>query len=102
MPLLALIVMRKVPGADAVPLSVAVPLPLSWNVTPPGREPDSVSEGVGVPVAVMVKLRAVPAVNVVLLPLVIVGLVPATPLPAPRKATICMIHAPPERGAVAL
>ena len=73
MPLLAVIVMGKVPVAEAVPLSAAVPLPLSWKETPPGSEPDSVRVGTGVPVAVIVKLPAVPAVKVVLLALVIAG-----------------------------
>ena len=68
--MLAVKVIWKVPAADAVPPSVAVPSPLSWNVTPLGSEPDSVSVGVGVPVAVTVKLPAVPAVNVVLAALV--------------------------------
>src|SRR5690348_1793073 len=100
MPLLAVMVMGNAPVAEAVPLSVAVPSPLSRNVTPLGREPDSVSEGVGVPVAVTVKLLAVPTVKVVLLPLVIAGATPVTPLDV-RIATICMIHAP-VAGAVAL
>ena len=43
------------------------------NVTPLGNAPVSVSESVGVPVAVTVKLPAVPTVNVVLLALVIAG-----------------------------
>ena len=54
-----------------MPASVAVPLPLSWNKTFEGRAPVSVSEGVGVPVAVTVKLPAEPAVKVVLAALVI-------------------------------
>jgi hypothetical protein len=56
-----------------VPLNVAVPLPLSRNVTPLGSVPVSVNEGVGDPVAVTVKLPAVPTVNVVLLALVILA-----------------------------
>src|SRR5439155_20112397 len=75
MPLLAVIVREYVPpfpGAT-VPLSVAVPFPLSTNVTPLGSTPVAVSDGVGVPVAVTVKLPAVPAINVVLLALVIAG-----------------------------
>ena len=71
--MLAVNVIGKVPAADAVPLRVAVPLPLSWNAMPLGSEPDSVSVGVGVPVAVTVKLPAVPAVNVVPLALVMEG-----------------------------
>jgi hypothetical protein len=46
------------------------------NVTPLGSVPVSLSDGVGVPVVVTVKLPAVPTVNVVLLALVIVGAVP--------------------------
>jgi len=42
-------------------------------VTVPGNAPVSLSEGVGVPVAVTVKLPDVPAVNVVLPTLVISG-----------------------------
>ena len=48
-------------------------MPLSSKVTPLGSAPVSLSEGVGVPVAVTVKLPAVPAVNVVLVALVIIG-----------------------------
>ena len=55
---------------------MAVPLPLSLNVTRLGREPVSVIDGVGDPVVVTVKVPAVPTVKVVLLPLVIVGAVP--------------------------
>jgi hypothetical protein len=76
-PLLAVIVSVYVPPLpDAgVPLSVAVPFPLSLNVTPLGSVPVSANVGVGDPVAVTVKLPAVPTVNVVLLPLVIAGAV---------------------------
>jgi hypothetical protein len=49
---------------------------LSTNVTPLGSVPVSRSDGVGVPVAVTVKLPAVPTVNVVLFALVIAGAVP--------------------------
>ena len=59
--------------AAGVPLSVAVPFPLLTNVTPLGSAPVSVTDGVGVPVVVTVKLPAVPTVNVVLLALVIAG-----------------------------
>jgi hypothetical protein len=77
-PLLAVKVSGYVPPApDAVvPLRVPVPFPLSLNVTPLGSAPVSLSEGVGLPVAVTVKLPAVPTVNVVLLALVIAGDVP--------------------------
>ena len=57
----------------AVPLSVADPLPLSWKLMPVGNAPDSLSEGVGVPVAVTVKVPAEPTVKVVLPALVIAG-----------------------------
>ena len=43
------------------------------NVTPPGSVPDSLSVGVGLPVAVTVKLPAVPTVKVALVPLVMAG-----------------------------
>jgi hypothetical protein len=55
------------------------------NVTPLGSAPVSVRETVGVPVAVIVKLPAVPTVNVVLLALVIAG---AVPPPPPFNGTI--------------
>jgi hypothetical protein len=56
-----------------VPLKVAVPLPLFVKVTPLGSDPVSLSETVGLPVAVTVNVPAVPTVNVVLLALVIAG-----------------------------
>ena len=56
-----------------VPANVAVPLPLSLNVTPPGSVPQRLRFGVGVPVAVTVKDPAVPSVNGVALALVITG-----------------------------
>jgi len=43
------------------------------KVTPLGRVPDSLKVGVGVPLSVTVKLPAVPAVNLALAALVIVG-----------------------------
>jgi hypothetical protein len=46
---------------------------LVTNVTPLGSAPLSLTDGVGVPVAVTVKLPAAPTENVVLLPLVIAG-----------------------------
>ena len=60
-----------------VPLSVAVPFPLSLKVTPLGSVPDSLSDGVGDPVVVTVKLPAVPTAKVVLFALVMLGAVPA-------------------------
>jgi hypothetical protein len=75
-PLLAVKVSTYVPPLPAagIPLSVAVPFPLSLNVTPLGNVPVSVSVGVGAPVVVTVKLPDVlPTVNVVLFALVIAG-----------------------------
>jgi hypothetical protein len=46
---------------------------LVTNVTPLGSAPLSLTDGVGTPVAVTVKLPAAPTENVVLLPLVIAG-----------------------------
>ena len=48
---------------------------MSLNVTGLGSAPVSVSDGVGAPVVVTVKLPAAPTVNVVLLALVIAGAV---------------------------
>ena len=47
--------------------------PAEVSVIPVGRAPLSVNVGAGYPVAVTVKLPAVPAVNVVLLALVMAG-----------------------------
>ena len=55
-----------------MPDNVAVPVP-GMNVTPLGKMPDSVMDGVGAPVAVIVKLPFRVIVNVVLLRLVITG-----------------------------
>ena len=57
--------------APAEPDSVAVPLPLSVNVTPVGSVPDSDSVGDGVPVDVTVKEADVPTTNLVDVALVI-------------------------------
>src|SRR5204863_9279560 len=72
-PLRAFNVTAYVPPLPAagVPPSVAVPFPLSLNVTPLGSAPVSLSDGVGVPVVVTVNVPAVPTANVVLLALVI-------------------------------
>ena len=77
-PLLAVIVSEYVPPVPTagVPPSVAVPFPLFVKVTPLGRAPDSLSDGVGDPVVVTVKLPAVPTANVVLFALVMLGAVP--------------------------
>lgn len=56
--------------AAGVPFRVAVPLPLSVKVTPVGKDPVSVKDGVGDPMLVIVNEPAVPTVNVVLLALV--------------------------------
>ncbi len=56
-----------------VPLSVAVPLPLSTKVTPEGRAPDSESAGFGKPEVVTVKDEAPPTVEEVAFALVIAG-----------------------------
>jgi hypothetical protein len=72
-PLLAVIVMGEDPVDVAVPEIVAVPLPLSWKVTVPGKLPTSVSTGTGAPVVVTENVPLAPAVNVTLLALVIVG-----------------------------
>jgi len=72
---IALIVIAYVPPVPApgVPLNVAVPFPLSRNVTPVGSAPVSLSEGVGTPDVVTLNVPAAPAVNVTLLALVIAG-----------------------------
>jgi hypothetical protein len=108
-PLLAVIVREYVPALpDAgVPLSVAVPFPLSLNVKPLGSVPVSVSDGVGDPVVVTLKLPAAPTVNVVLFALVIVGAVvtvKATPLLAtpPTVTTTAPVVAPLGTGTVML
>ena len=59
--------------ASGVPLSVAVPFPLSTKFTPAGSAPVSVSAGTGNPMVVTVKLPSVPVVKVVLPALVIAG-----------------------------
>ena len=61
---------------------------MSLKVTPLGSAPDSVRDGVGVPVVVTVKLPAVPTVNVVLFALVMLGAVPPPPPLAGLKAAI--------------
>jgi hypothetical protein len=59
--------------AAGVPAIVAVPLPLSLNVTGLGNDPDSLRAAVGDPVVDTVKVPAVPTVKVVLFALVIAG-----------------------------
>ena len=48
------------------PLSVALPFPLSVKITPVGSVPDSLKDGMGVPLVVTVKLPATPQVNMLL------------------------------------
>jgi hypothetical protein len=75
-PLLAVIVSEYDPPVPAagVPLSVAVPLPWSMNVTPAGNTPASViGATVGNPVVVTVNVPALPTAKVVVLALVIAG-----------------------------
>ena len=73
-PLLAVIVSGYVPAvpAPAVPLRVAVPLPLLVNVTPLGSVPlRAIVPAVGNPLAVIVNVLATPTVNVAAFALVI-------------------------------
>lgn len=102
-PLEAPIVSGKVPAWVAVPLKVAVPLPLFTNAIPFGRVPVSVIPGKGTPVAVTVNDPNTLAVNVVLLALVIVGGVPApcgicttNTSPRPSTPSVPVPAAPPE------
>ena len=67
-PLAAVKVMGKMPPAVGVPLSEP-----ALKVTPAGRAPDSLMVGVGVPVAVGVKVPAVPTEKVVAAADVITG-----------------------------
>ena len=60
------------PG-PGVPDSQATPSVLSSKVTPAGKVPVSLIFGVGLPVAVTMKLPAVPAVKAAALALVITG-----------------------------
>jgi hypothetical protein len=66
-------VMLKLPLTVGVPLSVPVPLRLSWNETPVGSAPPSEIVAVGNPVVVTENVPAVPATKVALLLLVIAG-----------------------------
>lgn len=67
--------------AAGVPLSTPVD---AVKVTPLGRVPDSLSFGVGKPVAVTVNEPAVPTANVVLVGLVIAGACPTV------KVKVCV------------
>src|ERR1700739_463087 len=79
-PFWAVIVMGYVPSVPSagVPASVAVPSPLSENVTPLGNDPLSIRLGGGRPLVLTENVPAVPTTNVVLLSLVIAGGVPVT------------------------
>jgi protein involved in polysaccharide export with SLBB domain len=59
--------------AAGVPVSVAVPFPLSVNVTPVGSAPVSDNVELGTPLVVTVKVPAWPTVKVVPAELVIPG-----------------------------
>ena len=59
--------------AAGVPARVAVPLPLSVNVTPEGSAPVSDSVAAGEPVVVTLNEPLAPTVNVVALALVMAG-----------------------------
>src|SRR5579862_9286659 len=62
-PLLALIVIGKLPSEVGMPASLAVPSPLSVKVTPEGGEPVSDRAAVGAPAVVTVKLLVAPLAN---------------------------------------
>ena len=96
-PLWAVIVRGSDPVVDAVPLRAADPLPLSLKLTPRGNGPLSLREGVGVPVAVMVKLATEPAVKVVLLALVMAG---ATGAGLTVRVKLCVASGPEPLWAV--
>ena len=72
-PFVALIVNVYVPAVVGVPESVAVPSPLSVNMTPDGSAPVSDNWAVGTPVDLTVKVQAWPTIHVVLSALAIVG-----------------------------
>ena len=59
--------------APGVPDSGAVPFRLSTKVTPAGKVPVLLIDGVGLPVAVTVNVPAVPTVKVAVPALVIAG-----------------------------
>src|SRR5262249_20285172 len=65
--------------AAGVPVSVAVPLPLSVNVTPAGNAPVSVITTGKVPVVVIVNELTAPTTKLVTFALVIVGAPPLMP-----------------------
>lgn len=65
-----MIVMLYVPPVPVAGVPLRTP---ALKVTPLGKDPDSLIVGTGNPVAVIANDPAVPAVNVVLPPLVIAG-----------------------------
>src|SRR5205823_5546445 len=91
-PLLAVNVTEYVlPVAIAgVPASVPVPFPLSIKVMPPGSAPVSANDGVGLPVAVTVKVPAVPTTSVILFALVIAGGVEGGLTVSPAQALVAL------------
>src|SRR5438874_2127417 len=91
--------------AAGVPDRVAVPSPLSWNVTPAGGVTDSERVGAGNPVAVTVKLPADPTVKVAVPALVIAGAwstvsvnVCVAAEPTPFAAVMVKEYVPPVPG----
>jgi hypothetical protein len=72
-PLNAVTMSGYVPLLVGVPLRVAVPSPLSANVTPSGKSPVAISAGSGSPVVVTVNVPGDPVRKAALGPLVIVG-----------------------------
>ncbi len=77
-PLVAVIVSRYVPVelGGGVPWMAAVPLALGWKTRPVGKVPDSLSTGVGEPVAETVKVLYVPGVTCQVDGLVMTGVCP--------------------------
>ena len=73
--MLAVKVMGYVPEVPlaGVPERVPAPLPLSVKVMPDGKTPVSVSEGVGIPAVVTVKVLGVLSMNVVAFGLVMLS-----------------------------
>jgi hypothetical protein len=89
-PLAAVMVKVEVPGDAAVPLTVAVPLPLSLKVTPWGRPlwpvpVETLRAGVGRPLVVTVKVPLTPGVNAAVFGLVMAGAVPGADSTAPME-----------------
>jgi hypothetical protein len=72
MAVMAIVYEPAVPLAG-VPLSAAVPLPLSTKVTPDGRAPNSDKAGFGTHEVITVKEEELPMVKAVLLALVMAG-----------------------------